>query len=265
MNNHELMHTIDLPSKFKPYDFKELRARPLTVAEVKVMRSAILGESKQSLAEVLSTAFSEDLSKLTHGDFWVAAAWLRINSFVNTPLTVSWNCSECTFRNETEVKLNELDMVELPDYFKEPAKLTLPVCGDEVSVKLYRVGNESISRNYLKNMSADGTYTEADLWIADLATTLADMKLHDAFEYIKNLKDPGDALFLNQFQSEFSHGLPNKIKGTCKGKLGGQACGNVVDDIRFEFRTYDLLPNRVSKEHFRNAVRFEQDGGDVAD
>ena len=251
----EFIGEVKLPSNCQCYPFDKLMARPLKTAEVKNLRALILGDSTMSLASALAPAFSSNPGQLTHGDFWVAAAWLRANTFQSSPLTVQWECNACNHENKTVVDLENIEVLNLDSEYREPGIMTLPVSGDEIKLRLFRVDDETRVTSYLEGMSPDGKVNPSDRWICELAATIYDKQIHPAYEYCKRL-DPNDLLFIEQFQSEFAHGFPRTIKGECENDVGGKRCGFVASHIRFSFRPLDTLPDRVDSTNFRSAIRF---------
>ena len=251
----EFIGEVALPSNCVCYPFDKLMARPLKTAEVKNLRALMLGTSTMTLASAIAPAFSSNPGLLTHGDFWIAAAWLRANTFQSSPLTVKWECDACGYENKTVVDLEKLEVVKLDSEYREPGTVTLPSSGDEVKLRLFRVDDETRVASYMEAMSPDGKVNASDRWICELAATIYDKQIHPAYEYCRQL-DPNDLLFIEQFQSEFAHGFPRTVKGECSNDVGGKRCGFVASHIRFSFRPVDILPDRVDTADFRSAIRF---------
>jgi hypothetical protein len=82
----------DLPSGQKPYDFKQLFCRPLSVKELKLISQAASMDDVNYLIRAVDLVIDQDVSNLTVGDFFYVLMWLRIKSFPKTPLAVNWKC-----------------------------------------------------------------------------------------------------------------------------------------------------------------------------
>ena len=244
---------LDLPSRFLPYEFSELHVRRLTVGEVKRIREMVeSGSSGYTLADTLTPAMSVHPGELTMGDFWYVLAWLRLNTFTNTPMTLQWVCSSCGSKQESNINLPELEIQELRRDYIEPATVRCPN-GEEVNVRLYRVKDEQSVKHYLKTMLGREEWKLAEEWIPDLAVTIENgWTLHKKVEWLSNKSvwDPDSLRYLEKFESYCSHGLPNFVKGICK------ECEYVNERIRFSFRFENVLPYNTDPRNYGDAVSF---------
>ncbi len=91
--------SIDLPSRFQYYGFKDLYVKPFRVSHLgKVAKSHETG-SMQTLAEVVSSVLSTPNGdtglgfKLSMNDFNAVLFWLRLNSFSKKQMRVPWECN----------------------------------------------------------------------------------------------------------------------------------------------------------------------------
>lgn len=259
----EFVDSINLPSRFQLYDFKELRARPLRVSEVKKVRAVLVDGKLTSLTDAIAPAFSQNPRLLTHGDFWFTLAWIRINTFRNSPMKIEWKCRECDHENETILQAQDMDQVNLEEEVREPIVVTLPGAKEEVKLRLRRVGDEDIVDNYLKGISPGGSVDTDDRWLVDLAVCFLGMQIHDAHNYLVNLKNPDDVLFIEQVLNEFDHGINTRLELTCDGK--GGKCGYVETQLRLNFQAVDIFPDRLDRERIKQAIRFGESSEHVAD
>lgn len=242
---------IDLPSKFLPYREKELFVRPLKTAEVKrltpIIRSGKLGGLLDVLAPVVRPVRITDL---TLGDFWYVAAWLRLNTFKNSPLHREWTCQEpsCRAKNTHEIDLSEHPIAELPAEYREPALLKLP-SGMQLPVRYPRIGDSRIAESFVKTVEGKDLVGEEDTALAELALTIMNGKdLPDNIKLLEGL-EPEDVLYLEEFQRDFSHGLESIVKVQCGG------CGS-FQEIRIWFHVTDLVPAAGARGRTRDSVCF---------
>ena len=253
IDNSKYTVSLELPSKFLPYNFNELWIRPYKIGEVKKIRATLSNEAKShEITEIISDCMSINPKELTLGDFWYVLAWLRLNSFENTPLTVTWNCSSCSVEQDKIINLSELKIVELPDEYKEPATVTLPN-GKKIPLGMYREGYEHDVKNYCKNLLGKADYPQTEEIVPDMAITiLNDNTLSQNVKWLNDPEEftPDDLRYIEAFQNEFSHGLPKIITAECK------ECEYVNKHIRLAFLIYNIIPINRSPADFRNAVEF---------
>lgn len=98
--------SIDLPSRFFYYEFKDLYVKPLRVSHMAKIAKAHEQSSLQIMAEAISSLLStsssdaKDLAfKLTMADFNFVLYWLRLNSFSKPQIRVESKCM-----NEDHIK-----------------------------------------------------------------------------------------------------------------------------------------------------------------
>lgn len=256
LSGSEYTESLQLPSGFKPYSFNELLVRPLKIKEVKAIQP-ILNNSVSgiTLATALQDVASVRLDQLTYGDFWYVLAWLRINTFENAPFMIKWPCPKCNQANKKALVLSELDIVELPEEYKEPARITLPN-SEVLSLRLQRVEDQTIVENYVKTVFNKDSATEEDLYVPSIAITIANGKsLHDNIQMISESEKytAEDLQILADFQNVFGHGMPRYISDKCGGTDG---CGFSVERIRLYFRVYDTIPSNQYRGYIRNNIQF---------
>lgn len=90
--------SIDLPSKFAFYPFKDLYVRPFRVSHLAKIAKASANSSLQMVAEVVSSVLSTPTGdtniafQLTMADFTAVLYWLRFNSFTKKTMQVQFTC-----------------------------------------------------------------------------------------------------------------------------------------------------------------------------
>lgn len=92
--------SIDLPSKFAFYSFKDLYVRPFRVSHLAKIAKASANSSLQMVAEVVSSVLSTPdgdtniAFQLTMADFTAVLYWLRFNSFTKKTMQVEFTCGD---------------------------------------------------------------------------------------------------------------------------------------------------------------------------
>lgn len=90
-----------LPSRFIPYTakyltdkfcFTRILIRPLSVAELKLISSAVVTKDIRNLIRAVDLVIDVPVEFLTVGDFFYILMWLRIKSYTKSPVVVSWTC-----------------------------------------------------------------------------------------------------------------------------------------------------------------------------
>ena len=259
-NSNTFIDIIDLPSKFLPYNEKELRIRPFKIGEVKKLNPVLNKVSSLSIIDVVENVISPiDPKDLVLGDFWFIMAWLRVNTFKSVPITIQWICPVCKHTNSLIIDLTKLKVHELDSNYKEPVYTSLP-SGKEIPLRLSRVGDELRVNKFLRTILNKEDISEEESFIPNLAITIDNGKSLDTnIKYLEALAEQNieDLMVIQQFQQEFMCGLPSTLKDTCKGK--GGKCGYESDRVRFDFHFKDLIPTGQYSGHLRNAVRFGKD------
>ncbi len=83
----------DLPTGFFPYsDLSKIYARPFVVRELALLHLGSRTKNLEHIIRAVNMAISCDASTLTDGDFEFIMAWLRLSSFPESPLLVTWHC-----------------------------------------------------------------------------------------------------------------------------------------------------------------------------
>lgn len=105
--------SIDLPSKFAYYDFKDLYIKPFRNPHLAKLAKADAQSSMQLTAEVVSSVLmtpqgTQNIAfKLSMADLNAVMYWLRMNSFTKKSMSVVSQCGAT--EHLTKVRLGELD------------------------------------------------------------------------------------------------------------------------------------------------------------
>ena len=135
-------------------------------------------------------------------------------------------CEHCWQKSDYKVDLSELEMIELPDNFKEPYDIKLPG-GESLQLRLLRV-DDLIA---VDKMGKQGQ----NVWLYRYALSIVnDKTVWENVEYLENL-DTKDLMIIRAFHDKFNHGVKMEYSYTCP-KCGG------VGIMPVPFRLDMLLP-----------------------
>ena len=226
--------TIKFPSKCLVYPDIDLSVNPDQV-QIRTFK----GRDEKLIAEISNENFEKKFSavlkgvltgidpmKLTIGDRLYLVIWETINSYSKI-FSVDYECEHCWQKSVYDIDLTQLETIELPDNFKEPYELKLPISGDLVKVRLLRV-SDMLNINELSKAGQS-------VWLYRYALTLVnDKSVWENVEYLEDLSTK-DLMVIRAFHSKFEHGLKMESKYECP-KCGG------VGIMPVPFRLEMLLP-----------------------
>lgn len=221
---------VSLPSKCLPYE---------GVNSSDVMIRAYQGRDEVFLAEINPVNIEQkflrvlknvlkgvDPELLTLGDRLYIIVWECINSYTEI-LKVKTACSHCLQDIEVSVDLRKLEVISLPDNFKQPYEVTLPN-SEIVHLRLLNTRDEIDILKFEKDSDEGLLYR--------YARSIVDDK--NVLERVERLGNLGakDLATIRAFQEKFYHGPDMNAKVTCP------ECGE-EDDVEVPFRLDLLFPD----------------------
>jgi hypothetical protein len=249
---------ISLPSKclvYKGVDKDGIQIRTLKGKDEKLIAEVNYDNFEKKFLLLLKNVLKGiDPEILTVGDRLFILLWEAINSY-SKDFDIEHNCMSCFEKITSTVDLSQLDVVELPDDFKEPYSKELSD-GSSVKLRLFRVQDEINIANYEK--SGDSS------WLYRFATSVVQKKsnkevgIWDRVSYLENLS-AGDVAKIRAFHQEFAHGPKMEAPYICN-KCGGEGV------VPVPFRTEMLFPygENLSK-YYGNPVRPDVSSGNEPD
>lgn len=234
--------SVKLPSKCLVYPEIDLAANP-NLIQIRTFK----GRDEKLIAELSNENFEKkfltvlkgvftgiDPSKLTIGDRMYLVLWEVINSY-SKMFPVEFECEHCWQKSSFEVDLTSLEVVELPDTYKEPYELKLPVSGDLIKVRLLRI--EDVMK--VNDLDKAGQ----NVWLYRFALSIVgDKSVWENVEYLENLSTK-DLMVIRAFHTKFEHGPKMETKYECP-KCGGTGVMPVP------FRLEMLLPYGKKLERY---------------
>ena len=118
--------TIDLPSNGKIYPRKQLTLQNMTIAEEKFLYGSSSDKAVDNILKSCIVDKDVNIDDLIVPDKHYALVQLRVMTY-GEDYPVDLTCPACRKEFNNVVKLSTLEVDELPDDFKEPIKITLPV------------------------------------------------------------------------------------------------------------------------------------------
>ena len=176
----------------------EVTLRNMTTAEEKML----LGSAEDVFDQIIKKCVVEpadfDIDKIPMMDKNFLYVMLRSVSY-GPDYKFEYICPECGRRSVAEISLDDLEVTYLPKDFKEIFDvITLPVCGDKISLKLPRNSDFTKVRNRVRQFQAkfpdavgdEGWVFGMMAFIAEINGKEVDSSLHD---YVNDLhvKDVG--------------------------------------------------------------------------
>lgn len=207
---------INLPSKCLVYE--GINPSDISIRTLKGKDELLIAEmnienfDKKFLLVLKNVLKGIQPEKLTLGDRLYLAIWLTVNSYMKE-YPINYECEKCWEKLECIVDLSKLEIISLPDSFKEPYAIKLPKSEETINLRLLRY--EDILK--IAEMEKQGT----NVFLRRFALSIVDdsKSLFDKESYLENL-DVKDIAVIRAFHEKFVHGPKMEIGYECP-KCGG--------------------------------------------
>ena len=221
---------ILLPSKCLAYDGIDrngIQISQLTGEEERILSETNVSNFDKKILEVFQNIIQGvEPHRLTLGDRMYILIWEIMNSF-SDDLPVTYICLDCEHKVSVTGKLSTMEVLELPDTFKQPVDKILP-CGKRVKLRLLTSGDEAAVVDY-ENKGGDG-------WSYRYASTIVSGDdIFKRMEFYKSLSMK-DTASVRAFQDEYSHGPDMQIKAKCP-ECGKEELVSIPFRLEFLFPT----------------------------
>lgn len=220
--------SLRLPSAGRVYDVSKAMIRPMKFKDEKLLAELKTPSLEKKFLELMrNTMTGVDPLNLTVGDRNAVILWLAINSYGSVK-TIEGECempycsSHIVLPN---VDLQGIQHKELPESFKQPYPVLLPVSKKTVFLRLWTVGDEIAAKQAEKIF--DGT------WAYMVASSVVEegKSIEDKIKWLDDLP-AADSATIRAFHEEFDHGPVLEVKYTCP-KCGG--AGLMPVQFRFDW------------------------------
>lgn len=238
---------INLPSKCLTYkDQNNNPINPETVSarvyqgsdEIYLAQINPLNLERNYFEVLKSVLKGIDPTQLTLGDRMYLILWEYVNSY-NRRMKIKTVCSNCLSEVEISVDLGSVENKELPEDYKQPYPVTLPISGDKVNLRLLTVEDEIKVEKYSKKHKKEAMLYRYARTIVD------DMDVIAWVEKLSSMKAK-DFMTILSFQDRFFHGPVMETTFTCPK----EECGE-EDDVEIPFRLDFFFPE-VSEVELSN-------------
>ncbi len=232
--------SVDLPSRNLVYSVEagSIKIRTLRGKDEKLISEITLDNFEKKFLTVFQNIVTGiDPTELTVGDRLFILVWEAINSY-NKEYPIQYLCSSCLNNVRAIVDLSKLELVQLPEEFKEPYPMKLSN-NETVMLRLLRVKDEIAIADYERS--------NKESWLFKYAMTIVDEQ-KNIIEKMKYLEDlpAGDLARIRSFEQEYAHGPKMEQTCTCP------RCG-AKEDVACPFRLEMLFPyGKELKRYFRN-------------
>lgn len=81
-----------LLSGFRFYDFKQLKVKPFTIADLTAISEAVKHKSVIGMIDIVDQHIDQDVNQLLDCDFYYILFWLKQKSYPDTSVTLTWEC-----------------------------------------------------------------------------------------------------------------------------------------------------------------------------
>lgn len=215
---------ISFPSENRVYNLED-ESSPVTLRPMVFEDEKALVSSKNEIIDPVNTLLSRcvsniNIEQLLSFDKLYLLLKLREISY-GDDYSCLLICQKCKAENKKIIKLSELNVYPVPDDFKDPIKITLPILKKEVEIRYPRVRDEKFIENIFDNLwrfinSVDGHTDKALISKVVKKLSIADIKF-----ITKNIETP--------------YGVDTKVKFEC------DKCGGVsVVDLPFDSNFFDV-------------------------
>jgi len=221
----------NLPSQCLPYEGinpGDIKARSYQGNEEEYLSQINPLNLETNYLEVMKRVIQGiDPERLTLGDRLYIIVWECINSYTDI-IRIKTICTHCLKEVEISIDLKQLEVIKLPDSFKEPYPVPLP-SGKKVELRLLTVGDEiKIEKFQQKHPESVQSYRYARSIVSE----------EDVIKRLEEYKKMGtkDTATIRAFHEKFYHGPEMSSTFECP------KCGR-EDDVDIPFRLDLLFPD----------------------
>ena len=245
--------TFRLPgAEFYPFGETTL-IRPMNIANIKQMSTAIYNNDIGLLERTVSNCVNFDIKELYISDWWFLLWWLRLNSYKNFPLQVTYVCPHCGEEHTYEIKIESLQYKEIPEGF-DPAKSRVKLDSYENPVRIRppKVGDEERVKKVLreKHVNLDTDWGQLTLdCMRDLSVLESEEKtLEDIYIAYRNNKfSVDDYNTITTYVDMVAYGVKDVFDIPCAG------CKKEVP-VAVEVRPLDFFPKDTTAPATRERI-----------
>ena len=242
--------SVDLPSRFAYYSFKDLYVRPFRVAHLAKVAKAHETSSMQSMGEVVSSVLmtpngDTDIAfSLTMADFNAVLYWLRLNSFTKKQLRITSTCNDPTHNEQVKLGHKTQESLKITTLYTE-SSMVVNHLNEVPDPEVYAVTVEGCGRVPLRPETLRDVVQFLDLpnwedeevqYLARIASVIGlPLSLKEKMEIVQNGSiENDDALLALEFAEKVdSYGIEETVTTKCMGCGASGAVKIAVDALSF--------------------------------
>lgn len=179
-----------------------IKGMPLKAMDALLLETMFNSEDESLIDDLLRRRITGiDPKDLILADEIYILAWLREQTFYNTPIRVNHTCDKCDHFNEGQVvTLNDFLIMKCPEHIKtDPHPVQLPISKQTVHLRFTRKRDKDSAKKYLESISAIKKITAFDNKVAKLASVIHGMSVKQSIEFFKELEAVDFAHLYNEF------------------------------------------------------------------
>jgi hypothetical protein len=211
-----------------------------------VRRTASVTALRQLVTNTLKGVTVEELYE---PDFLFTMYWHRVNSYMNFPYNLPWNCPSCESANISKLDLTKIVSPSIPDdYPSDGATLDLP-CGLQITFRLPKETDDIRAAEQIKLLQIQNP-NEGHNKKAELLCMMEFDSNYDAMEkwdIINKIFTPEDIFVIDGFKRAFQYGPTNIMDCKCD-KCGGD------QKVSFRFSIFEFFPTDIDTAAIRIRV-----------
>lgn len=201
MSENDCFLPINLPSKCLPYGISpdNIKVRAYQGKEEVYLSQINPLNLERNYIEVLKNVVQGiDPEDLTLGDRLYIIIWECINSYTDI-LKLKTVCTFCLNEIEIGVDLKELEIAFLPDNYKQPYEVILPVSGKKINLRLLTIKDEIGTEKYEQSHNDAFLYRYAKSIVED------NLDIIQKLELLRGMHSK-DLATIRAFHEKFYHG-----------------------------------------------------------
>lgn len=190
-----------LPTKMLLYPFDRISVRPLQITDHIKIGSGTKTGSYRLICEAVGACIDRNWQGLAMTDFIAIAAWLRLNSYRETPFSLEWTCTASEHNREVFTgKVGEETLKNTSVFTKSDLKIT-PIDEERLVSLTTELARHNIFcsaptvADFLFTLESDIIQHTEDAFLFDLATSLSPQHgktLKDRLNFLKQYVEVTD-------------------------------------------------------------------------
>lgn len=231
---------------------QDIYVKPFNVLQVKTLSKIALTNDPIQLINLVGECINYDVKELYQDDFWYLLHWLRINSFMDFPHIIPWQCPACEYKNNTPLTPETLTYDEIKeDYVDGEMRMKFDNFPEGLYIRPQKVKDDITSRNFMKKKLIKESDMARAAIIMDLlllTNPKNNMNLEELYKLYNEGKFTNDDFnAIAMFKKEYAWGVTDVARMKC------DKCHEEVD-VEYSFSLASFLPSNNDRSNFRKRI-----------